>query len=1164
MRSTRWLLLLVCGAVLVMLLPTVSQGERGARSAQVGDPSLFQELKWRNIGPDIGGRSIAVGGSVARPNEYYFGATGGGLWKTTDGGLEWAPVTDSQISSSSVGAIEVCPTNPDVVYIGMGEVQFRGDVIPGDGVYKTTDGGETWTHLPLIEDAKTSIGRIRVDPTNCDRVFVAVLGHNFGPNEQRGLFRSTDGGESWRNVMSQNDLAGAVDVALDPKNPNVVYAGFWHAYRKPWLLNSGGPGSGLFKSTDGGETWDNLTDNPGMPAAPIGKVGVSVSGADSNRVYAIIEAEQGGVFSSDDAGATWRRVDDNRLRRQRAFYYTRIYADPQDRDTVYVVNVQFWKSTNGGTSFSQIQTPHADQHDLWIAPNDNKRMVEGNDGGGNVSTNGGQTWTAQDYSTAQMYHVITTNDTPYLVCGSQQDNDTACLPHNGDGTQHFDVAGGESGYIAVDPEETEVFYGGSYGGYLSRFDRRTEQARNINVWPDNPMGHPARDLKERFHWTFPIMTNPARPNAVYASSQHLFVTTNEGQTWRQISPDLTRADPDTLGDSGGPITKDQTSIEYFANIFSVGLSQLDRNVIWAGSDDGLIHVTRNHGRTWDRVTPPLIPRYLRMSIIDAGRHDPGTAYVAAHNYKQDDFSPYLFRTTDYGKTWRKITRGIPDGHFAWSIREDPVRRGLLFAGTEHGVYVSFDSGANWQSLKLNMPDVSVQDLVIKDDDLVINSHGRGFYVLEDIAPLRQITPEILNRDAFLFDPPKTELPVDTGITVDYHLRRAATSAALEFVGLGGQVLERRDVDTDAGLHRVSWTPPENAPNRVEVRLVVNGERAQTRIARIERVRTTIDDGVFEVASDRGADYWDQQQWKSGKAAPVTGTTAATATATSAKAKARARAKAAQAGDGPVDLLDPTDPIRRQSQAEIFYNVRETVDSVTLTILDRRGQEVRTLTGPGTQGLQRVNWNLRYPGPVSFPGIIMWAANPNTGPLAPWGDYTVRLTAGGDQDEEQFTIRKDPRLTEIRQRDIDEQFQLAKRVVDRTSDANRAVIRIRGCKTQIDARIQQANDPEVTGTGTSLKESLTRIEEAIYQVRLQSNQDPLNFPIKLNNKIAALLGVVESAEDRPTDQSYQVFDFLSGQLQTELDGLDGIVAREVPAFNELLGEKGLQPIDCSAT
>jgi photosystem II stability/assembly factor-like uncharacterized protein len=1161
----RWCVLACAALVIgVLVVPAAGQGERRAAArADTVDPSLLQELEWKNVGPIRGGRSIAAGGSVARPNEYYFGATGGGLWKTTDGGVEWAPVTDQQISSSSVGAIEVCPANPDVVYIGMGEVQFRGNVIPGDGIYKTTDGGETWEHLPLIQDAQTSIGRIRVDPANCDRVFAAVLGHNFGPNDQRGLFRSTDGGDSWERVLSQNDLAGAVDIALDPDNANVIYAGFWNAYRLPWFLNSGGPGSGLFKSTDGGDTWENLTDNPGMPAAPIGKVTVSVSGADSNRVYAMVEAADGGVFASDDAGATWRRVNENRNLRQRAFYFSRIYADPQERDTVYVLNVQFWRSTNGGASFTTVGVPHVDNHDLWIAPNDNRRMINANDGGANVSTNRGQAWTAQDFSTAQMYHVITTNDRPYLVCGSQQDNDTACMPHNGDGTRFFEVGGGESGYIAIDPKDSNIAYGGSYGGYLSRFHRRTEQTRNVNVWPDNPMGHPAKDLKERFHWTFPIMTNPARPNAVYASSQHLFVTTDEGQSWRQISPDLTRADPETLGDSGGPITKDQTSIEYFANIFSVGPSQLNPSVIWAGSDDGLVHVTRSHGQSWARVTPPGVPRYLRMSIIDPGRHDQGTAYVAGHNYKLDDFAPYLYRTSDFGRTWTKITNGIPYGHFTWSIREDPVRKGLLFAGTEHGVYVSFDAGANWQSLQLNLPDLSIQDLVVKDDDLVIASHGRGFYVLEDIAPLRQLTAEALARDAFLFEPPTAELPVDAGVTVDYHLRDNAETATLEFAHEDGPVIERRTVPTAAGMHRVSWEPPADAPERALVTLVVDGQRVQTQVARIEHVTLTITEADLQADPLRGTDYWEEQQWKTGKAAPVTSTTTTTTAATAATATAARSAQSAAAeADGPVELLDPNDPIRRQEPLVVEYDVTEAVDSVTLTFLDEGGTVVRTITGlSGAQGRRRVQiGNLRYPGPVTFPGLIYWAASTTNGPLAPWGDYRVRLTAAGDEDEHAFTIRKDPRLTDIRQRDIEEQFALARRIVARTSDANSAVVRIRGCKTQIDQRIA-AGDAEVGAAGAALKATLSGVEEAIYQVRLQSGQDPLNFPIKLNNKIAALLGVVESAEARPTDQSYDVFEFLSGELQIELDELASIMASDVPSFNDLLEEKGLPPIAC---
>jgi photosystem II stability/assembly factor-like uncharacterized protein len=1050
-----------------MLIPASGQGQQPA-----ADPALLQEFQWRNVGPLIGGRSIAVGGSVARPNEYYFGATGGGLWKTTDGGEEWAPVTDGQITSSSVGAIEVCPANPDVVYIGMGEVEFRGDIIPGDGVYKTTDGGQTWTHLGL-SDAH-AIGRIRVDPSNCDRVFVAALGHMFGQNDERGVYRSLDGGANWERVAFRNDLAGAVDIAMDPDNPDVLYAGFWHVYRKPWLLNSGGPGSGLLKSTDGGETWTDLTEAPGMPEGPIGKVGVSVSGADSNRVYAIIEANEGGVFQSNDAGATWERVNSDRSLRQRAFYYTRIYADPVVRDRVYVLNVSFLRSDNGGSSFQSISTPHVDNHDLWIAPDNNQRMIEGNDGGANVSTNGGQEWTEQDYSTAQMYHVTTTDDDPYLVCGAQQDNGTVCTSSQGVGDDTFEVGGGEAGYIAVDPEDSNVFYAGNYGGQQTRFDRTTDQARSVHIWPDNPMGHPALNLKERFQWTFPIVTNPARPDAVYASSQHVFVTNNEGQSWKQISPDLTRADPDTLGDSGGPITKDQTSIEYYATVFTVAPSTVDPKVIWAGSDDGLVHVTRNHGRSWERVRPPLLPRLTRMSMIEASPHDPGTAYLAAHRYRLDDFGVYLYKTNDYGHTWTRIANGIPDGAFLWSVREDPVRPGLLYAGTQHGVYVSFDDGASWESLSESLPDVSVQDLVVKGDDLVIATHGRGFYILDDLGPLRELGAEALAGGA-----PALRAPT--------------------------------------------------APLGTEVQGA--GEAAPQSRAEAEALSTdAVESGTLDLASPRIA---------APKAAP-------------------------SAPDGPVELLDPADPIRGEAELGVVYEVREPVDAITATVYNRRGEEVRTFTGlDTTPGQRNFNWNLRYPNTVSFPGMVLWSAN-TSGPLSPWGKYRLVLRAGGDTDEQQFEILRDPRLgPEITQADINEQFRLSRRVVNRTGEANQAVIDIRDCKGQVDARLEATDDPEVARGGAALNEALSVVEEAIYQVRLQSNQDPLNFPIKLNNKIAVLRGHIESADDQPTDQTYEVFDELSGQLETELDELAGIVARDVPAFNDALAAAGLEPITCRA-
>ncbi|HEU5160115.1 MAG TPA: FlgD immunoglobulin-like domain containing protein [Streptosporangiaceae bacterium] len=1035
--------------------PTAPIAPTGAPAPGTVDQAILDQLSWRNVGPVRGGRSIAVGGSAARPAEYYFGATGGGLWKTADGGTTWRPVTDGRLTSSSVGAVEVCPADPDVVYIGMGEVELRGDIIPGDGVYKTTDGGATWRHLGLA-DTQT-ISRIRTDPRDCDRVYVAALGHPFGANAERGVFRSTDGGANWSKVLFRDELTGASDIAVDPGDPDVLYAGFWHVFRTPWLLNSGGDSSGLFKSTDGGDTWTELTGRPGLPGKPLGKIGVTVSPADPDRVFAMIEADQGGLFRSDDGGATWDRVNQDRSLRQRAFYYTRVYADTKDRDTVYVLNVSFMKSTDGGATFRSIATPHGDNHDLWIAPDDPRRMIEGNDGGANVTTDGGSTWTAQDYSTAQMYHVTTTNDSPYLICGSQQDSDTACVSSEGDGTDFFEVAGGESGYIAVDPRDSNVFYGGSFGGFLSRFDRRTEQARNVNPWPDNPMGHPARDLEHRFQWTFPIVTNPAEPRAVYAGSQFVLKSTSDGQRWRRISPDLTYADPATLGDSGGPITKDQTSIEYFATVFAIAPSTRDPDVIWAGSDDGRVNVTRDGGGRWADRTPAGLRKFTRVSIIDAGHHDRGTAYVAAHNYRLDDPAPYLFKTHDFGRTWTPITAGIARDDFAWAIREDPVRPGLLYATTQHGVYVSFDDGAHWQSLRLDLPDTSVQDLTVKNGDVVIATHGRGFYVLDDGATLlRGLRP---------------------GMTASQAPRIA--------------------------IHRpaASGLPPAVPAGSAEP--AAPGSR-----------RTGI-------AAD-----------------PVT--------------------------SGGVTLDDPADPIRSVDPGvRVTYRLAEAAQQVSLTFLDRKGREIRTFTGQPTEpGAHTFTWNLRYPGPTAFPGLIYWQASATNGPKAALGTYRVRLTVDGRRLAQDFVVRKDPRLTGISARDIAEQFRLGLRVRDRTSDANDAVISIRACSTAVADRVTGANDPQVTRAGSALREALSAVENEIYQTRLQSAQDPLNFPIKLNNKIAALLGVIESADDRPTDQTFEVFRLLSGLLEVQLGRYDALRARDVPAFSELVEGRGLPPVTCA--
>ncbi|HEX5708832.1 MAG TPA: hypothetical protein VFX96_16150, partial [Pyrinomonadaceae bacterium] len=575
-------------------------------SQQTSRANPFRTLAYRQIGPFRGGRVTAVAGVPTQPFVYYFGATGGGVWKTSDGGVNWEPVSDAHFKTGSVGGIGVSESDPNVVYVGMGESPIRGNVSHGDGMYKSTDAGKTWRKIGL-EDTR-HIARVRVHPRNPDLVYVAALGHTFGPNEQRGVFRSKDGGRTWERVLYRGPKAGAIDLVFDPSNPNVIYAGFWEVYRKPWTLESGGPGSGIFKSTDGGDTWTELTRAPGMPRGTVGKVGITVSTANPERVWAIVEAEDGGIFRSDNGGRTWARTNEQRNLRQRAWYYTRIYADTQNADSVYVLNVGFYKSSDGGRTFNQIPVPHSDNHDLWIAPNDSARMINSNDGGANVSMNGGRTWTEQDQATAQFYRVALDNDFPYHIYGAQQDNSTVKIAsRTADSTigtsDWHDVGGGESGWIAPHPRDSNVVFAGSYGGYLTRYDHRTRQLRTVNVWPDNPMGSGAEGMKYRFQWNYPIFFSPHETNTLYVGGDRLFRSTNEGQSWEAISPDLTRNDKSKQGPSGGPITKDNTSVEYYNTVFTAMESPVERGVIWAGSDDGLVHVTRDGGRRWDNVTP---------------------------------------------------------------------------------------------------------------------------------------------------------------------------------------------------------------------------------------------------------------------------------------------------------------------------------------------------------------------------------------------------------------------------------------------------------------------------------------------------------------------------------------------------------------------------------
>ena len=727
-------------------------------------PETFDGLlKWRCIGPFRGGRVVAVAGDVRDMSAFYFGACAGGVWKTVDAGIYWENVSDGFFNTAAVGALAVSESDPNVIYAGMGETTIRIDVSHGDGVYKSTDAGRTWRHLGL-EDTRF-IGKVRIHPHDPDTVYVAALGHAFGPNEERGVYKSTDGGESWKQVLYRSDKAGAVDLSIDIQNPRILYATIWEAYRNFWQISSGGEDSSLYKSVDGGETWTELTRAPGLPKGILGKMGVAASPAKSGRVWALVEhRDKGGLYRSDDYGETWEYVSDDQRLISRAWYYMHLTADPQDADTVYVNNLDFWKSTDGGRTFTEIGTPHGDNHDLWIDPKNPRRMVQGNDGGACVSFNGGDSWTTlYNQPTAQFYHLDVDTQTPYRVLGTQQDNSSVSVPSRSPGQsitwQDCHIAGtGESGYIAAKPDDPSIVFVGAVGSSpgggnsLQRYDHRTKQIRLVTTWPETMTGYGAGEHKYRFGWTYPIFYSKHAPNTVYIGGNHVFRSSNEGQSWDMVSPDLTRADPDKLQATGGPVNKDAVGAETYATVFALAESPHEPGVLWAGSDDGLVHLSRDEGESWNDVTPADLPEWSLVSMLEPSPHSPATVYLAATKYKLDDYTPYLFKTTDYGESWQRIDTGIPRTDFTRAIREDPNREGLLYVGTETGLYLSFDGGENWQRFQLNLPVTPIYDFKVKDADLVVATHGRSFWILDDLTPLYQYKDSLLEQDAYLFKP----------------------------------------------------------------------------------------------------------------------------------------------------------------------------------------------------------------------------------------------------------------------------------------------------------------------------------------------------------------------------------------------------------------------------
>lgn len=995
--------------------------------------SNYDALEYRLLGPFRGGRSAAVTGVPNQPNLYYFGSTGGGIWKTTNGGREWENISDG-FFGGSIGSIAVSKSDPNVMYVGGGEKTVRGNVSSGYGIWKSEDAGRTWTSSGLKNSRH--VPRIAIHPTNHNIVYAGVMGNIYKPTQERGVYKSIDGGKTWRKTLFTNEHAGVVDLIMDPTNPRVLYASTWRIQRTPYSLSSGGDGSALWKSTDSGETWTVVSTNKGFPEGTLGIIGVTVSPLNSQRVWAIIEnKDKGGLYRSEDGGETWNHVNSERKLRQRAWYYTRLYADTEDVNTVYVLNVRYHKSTDGGKNFNTYNAPHGDHHDLWIAPENPNRMIIGDDGGAQVTYDGGETWsTYHNQPTSQFYRVTTDNAFPYRIYVAQQDNSTIRIPHRTDGRAITEddwesTAGGESAHIAVDPEDNDIVYGGSYDGFLTRVNHKTGTVRAINVWPDNPMGHGAEGMKYRFQWNFPIIFSKHNPNRLYTFSQHVHVTENEGQSWDIISPDLTRNDPEKLKSSGGPITQDNTSVEYYCTIFAAQESPLKEGLLWVGSDDGLINVTQDGGKTWTDVTPKGMPEWMMINSIEPSVFDEGTCYVAGTKYKTGDFSPYLYKTTNYGKSWTKITNGINPEHFTRVVREDPKRKGLLYAGTETGMYISFNDGKDWKPFQLNLPIVPITDLTIKDNNLIVATQGRSVWMIDDLSVIHQLYDADLSK-IVLFKPKDT-----------YRMR--------------------------GGSRKGSKTSGTNHPN-----------------------------GVMT--------YFNLKDFKED-------------------------------------------------------------DKVSLTYFDTKGDTIKTFSTKDKKNKLAVKkdanqfvWNMTYDGAERLDGMILWWASLQ-GPRAIPGTYKVNLNVNGEEQSQPFTIVADPRA-ESTLADMQKQFAFIKDVNQTMDDAHKSIKKIRAVNKQLSAFQKQYKDDdnvkELVEKAKALEEQLSNIEKELYQTQNRSGQDPLNFPIKLTNKLGHLNSLVSMGDFPPTEQDIAVKNELSGKIKTQLDAFNTILNDEVKAFNAAFNAKQL--------
>lgn len=1021
------------------------QAQRKKNTISYND-SLYSGMEYRLIGPFRGGRAGTVTGVANNPNLYYMGTAGGGVWKTTDAGNTWECISDGYFGGS-IGAVTVAESDPNIIYVGEGEQTLRGNVSSGKGIWKSLDAGETWKFIGLKDSEH--ISRIRVHPKNPDLVYVAAIGNLWKPNETRGVYRSKDGGETWEKILYVSDKAGAGDLIMDPNNSRILYATTWEMKRNGYRMDSGGPDSKLFKSTDGGDTWKDISKHSGLPGFPWGIVGITVSPLDSDRVWALIEAENGGLFRSDDAGVTWKKINENRALRQRAWYYTRIYADTENIDKLYVMNVSYGVSTDGGKTFTLKDAPHGDHHDLWIAPNNNNRMIIADDGGAQISNDGGNNWTTYyNQPTAQFYRVSTDSIFPYRIYGAQQDNSAIRISHRSAGGSITErdwepTAGGESAHLAPDPKNNQMVYGGTYKGYMNRLDHTTGQEKSTNVWPDNPAGSGAEVMKYRFNWNYPVTFSRHDSNILYAGSNYLHMTTDEGQSWKTISPDLTRGLPETIKSSGGPITQDNTGAEFYSNIFVITESIMEKGVIWTGSDDGLIHVTRDNGTTWENVTPPssMSPKLNMINSIDASPFDKGTVYVAATSYKFGDYTPYLYKTNDYGKTWTLITNGIKDNYYTRVVRTDHERQGLLYAGTEWGMYISFDDGTSWSPFQLNLPITAIRDLQVRDNDLIVATHGRSFWIIDDLTPLHQLTPEVRETEFYVYKP-----------DISYRMEQS-----------GG------------------WSEPntklvgENHPNGVLINYYLNAYNE----------KDTVQLDILE-----------------------TNGTLIQRFATNTK----------------EDKLNPA------AAKPLKVNA----------------------------GGNRTVWNMRYPGFKAFEGMIFYSS-PNRGPKAVPGTYKVRLTYNGESKEQTFEIVKDPRLTNT-QKEYQDQFDFLIAVRNEVSRANEAIIKIRGIQKDLKYLKEKTKDnAELQKLIADYETELSVIENNIHMTKNQSRQDPLNYGIRINNRLAFLLADSQRGDYPPTRQAQDFFKEVTQELNQEINALKNLIEKRTTMVNEKVDQENIKMI-----